>query len=692
MNSQNILKFWGTKLDLKLDSSEFHDYEVHKTELDYNDEVLDINTPITYPTLVISTTGLTNADCERDTISLIEYDNRINNSKYVYSGYTWTIPYSAFTLQLNNSDLILENDVYGFFDVNNNLHYLVINGYNDPVYNPYSLNLSGFMMGTTGVTGTTEYCINRLSGETITGNSVCCPLDSISSTKPWAYQINHGNETDNCEYGISRRTEKGWTLDFIFNKENLPWSDGNAFYYWGVRGETDVEKYADNNLSFSFTDDGRIQWQSYRYSGVCLDDGTFDESYYISSGQTPVLCPSGTSNNFNVTIVFNRYKYYTDCNLDNDGGWNDLVTGRTLDITFKQWLTGDTPTYTDTEFLNKKWADEKNRRLGILKIYLNGRPIYKLKDWEEIIPSSRGEQPFIQSWGKGTEYSGNIHNMGTSCFNFKRVKYFEEPLDFVHVRHHYLSESKPNYDIVECNEDCLDSMSGITSTLPPTPTMTRTPTPTPSQTPTPTPTPVIVVSPTPTPTPSSTPSPIYYAYLFIEPLTGVTSLATYMAGEGHSWGGFNMGVPTLSQTTFNNELNSYMKYVGWINGEFPAIREQIIPRTSGGIDEYGNPISIYNFTTHEILANTIECDSWYTWIIPNDGINNLKQTQIGFNFLNGPNDLITTFMNSTIYNFTVNYTGYAIPAGNYRIYTTKPSTIFRTNNNDNIYFKGIQIG
>jgi hypothetical protein len=27
MNSQNILKFYGSKLDIKLDSSEFYDYE-----------------------------------------------------------------------------------------------------------------------------------------------------------------------------------------------------------------------------------------------------------------------------------------------------------------------------------------------------------------------------------------------------------------------------------------------------------------------------------------------------------------------------------------------------------------------------------------------------------------------------------------------------------------------------------------
>ena len=52
--------------------------------------------------------------------------------------------------------------------------------------------------------------------------------------------------------------------------------------------------------------------------------------------------------------------------------------------------------------------------------------------------------------------------MGTSCFNFKQIQFYEQPLDFVHVRHHYLSEIKPNFNIVECNEDCYEDVVGFT--------------------------------------------------------------------------------------------------------------------------------------------------------------------------------------------------------------------------------------
>ena len=53
MNTQNILKFYGSKLDLKLDSSELYDFELEKTTIDYNTDVLDLTNEITYTGLTI---------------------------------------------------------------------------------------------------------------------------------------------------------------------------------------------------------------------------------------------------------------------------------------------------------------------------------------------------------------------------------------------------------------------------------------------------------------------------------------------------------------------------------------------------------------------------------------------------------------------------------------------------------------
>ena len=73
---------------------------------------------------------------------------------------------------------------------------------------------------------------------------------------------------------IRRRTEKGWTLDFVFNKDGNNWDNGSTFYYWGISGETQENLYADNNINsvnnfhatreffFSFDADlKRIEWR-----------------------------------------------------------------------------------------------------------------------------------------------------------------------------------------------------------------------------------------------------------------------------------------------------------------------------------------------------------------------------------------------------------------------------------------------
>jgi hypothetical protein len=99
---------------------------------------------------------------------------------------------------------------------------------------------------------------------------------------------------------------------------------------------------------------------------------------------------------------------------------------------------------------------KRQRRLGTLKIYLNGRPIYKKENWEEVVASNRGVQPFIQSWGGGTGLMNNVHS-GVSCFNIKSIKYYEEPLGFVHVRHNFLTRIN-NYDFFICGIDCDDDL------------------------------------------------------------------------------------------------------------------------------------------------------------------------------------------------------------------------------------------
>jgi hypothetical protein len=98
----------------------------------------------------------------------------------------------------------------------------------------------------------------------------------------------------------------------------------------------------------------------------------------------------------------------------------------------------------------------------------------------------------------------NFIHQGTSCFEIKNIKYYEEPLDFVHVRHNFLTRLN-YYDFEICGDTCVDDVFGVLPT--PTPTSTPVPTSTPTHTPTSTPIPTATATHTPTATPSPTPNP-----------------------------------------------------------------------------------------------------------------------------------------------------------------------------------------
>ena len=447
MANQNILSFYGSKLDLKVDYSELYDFELTKVQDDFNAQVLDFTTPITY-------TGLT-----------------IDSS-----------------------------------------------------------------------------CLTGL-------------------TTPFQVVVNEPYTGGTCDFTVRRRTEKGWTLDFVFSGNTT----GSTFYYLGIENDTTDENYADNNLTFSFTPDNRINWTAYHYSGYCNPDTGYTETYYTASGQTEPLCFDGISSDFNVTIVFDRYKHYFDCDVENQGGFNDLiqgphavpytntevtavtstqiVSGYTITNNFLDWISGGTITNDYGEYINKKWAFERDRRLGTLKIYLNGNPIYKVEDFEEVIPSLRQSgNPMVQIWGDSS-----------IKYITKKIQYYEEPLDFVHVKHHYITEIEPNFNIINCLSPCVDDINILRSIdVSPTPTHTPTPTPTPTVTPTTTVTPSYTPTNTPTPTTSNC-----YRYTLISGgtpnlsqffINGSTSLLINKGdyyNRYYNFGGLTQG----NQISFGNLIN-----------------------------------------------------------------------------------------------------------------------------------------
>jgi hypothetical protein len=429
-----------------------------------------------------------------------------------------------------------------------------------------------------------------------------CLTTPLNDQKPWVVPVNSRYTGDTCDFTVKRRTEKGWTLDFVFNRNSVNWSGGTIFYYIGVDGDTTYTNYLDNNLSFQFTNDGRVKWVSYHYSGYCNTTG-YTETHSLLNGQTPVLCVTGDTSDFNLTIVFNRYRELIGCDLDNVGGFNDLipgphavpytvdltgytavtstqiVTGYTITNTLEDWVTGGTITTEYVEELNRKWSNERDKRLGDLKFYLNGNLIHTETNWEEIIPSYRDNQTIIQSWGGGYNYTYFGNTSKTCGFNIKSALYYEEPLDFVHVKHNFRTRLN-DFDFEICNAPCVDDVYQYVP-----PTATPTPTPSPTPVPTSTPTSVPTVTPTPTGQPTNTPTPLPAtvtptpgptATPFITPTpfpfttqlpSGFTFNADYIIVSYSFTDGTDLDTRTRISSPNIGQSNA-QSYLGWCRSEF----------------------------------------------------------------------------------------------------------------------------
>ena len=279
-------------------------------------------------------------------------------------------------------------------------------------------------------------------------NQFSCFNNNLSGLLPLQNIIDNVITINDCDFIIRPRTEKGWTVDLVFNANGYSWSGDSVFYYLGIADEILPENFIDNNLSFWLTSDRKIKWKTYKYIS--------DTQNKIITDSTVDLCSGATTDYFNITITFERNREFEQCDLENKGGANDLITSSTV-INPTQSLSGDTEQYSYTYGFDKKWIKEVDNRLGTLKIYLNGKPIYKLKNWEEIIPTQRkSTKQLVQLWGTGTTGCDNIHN-GTCDIDMTEINYFEEPLSYIDINKLYYLKS---YSFNSC-ENCLDNLSSL---------------------------------------------------------------------------------------------------------------------------------------------------------------------------------------------------------------------------------------
>jgi hypothetical protein len=321
-----------------------------------------------------------------------------------------------------------------------------------------------------------------------------------------------------------------------------------------------------------------------------------------------------------------------------------IVEGYTITNTISDWVTGGTITTEYVEELNKKWASERDSRLGDLKFYLNGNLIHTVENWEEIIPSYRDNKEMVQSWGGGMDYSTVwTATQSVSCFNIKSIKYYEEPLDFVHVKHNFRTRLN-NFDFEICLAPCEDD---VYQYVPPTPTPTATPTATPTSTPTPTPTPTV--------TPTATPLSLGFQWMTINSVTSSTASGigqnNITIAVTQSKGGMQVESSGMYDgTTFPQEYNvpvSGTQIRNTSDGVFTATFSQPVTNPLVAFASVGNPSTPVPVIVSAPFTPIWELDTTYQ-----NPVNGTQYTQFtgteGFNIIR-----IDGTVSSVSFNYTV---------------------------------------
>lgn len=197
-------------------------------------------------------------------------------------------------------------------------------------------------------------------------------------------------------------------------------------------------------------------------------------------------------------------------------------------------------------------------------------------------------------------------------------------------------------------------------------------------------------------TPATVNATVNKAYIFIEPNSKFQIVKTYLLSlpktSTHpiTFTGF-FGVNAGSWIrTFQNYVD--MPY--WNNGVLPAIIESDIPQTSGGVDDYGNPVVAYNFKTVKISKNTVNSLAWVNILIPVNAMNGDTKRQRTVNHREIKNNATVVNLNrnmdNVVYSTIINYQGNRIPKGLYRLYSTYPGTGLRItfNTTNDVYLRG----
>jgi hypothetical protein len=144
---------------------------------------------------------------------------------------------------------------------------------------------------------------------------------------------------------------------------------------------------------------------------------------------------------FLLDVVYERYSYMDECDLFYRGGLGTITKEELLESLANNAISLIAPPYTNGQAipgeiqlvqLTDEWLDEIDYRKGRLKIYVNGKLIFTIENFEEVIPrplsTDKEKQvgvPFNISWGGGTQ--GLHENLTLSACTEPLGPYIQDP-------------------------------------------------------------------------------------------------------------------------------------------------------------------------------------------------------------------------------------------------------------------------
>ena len=312
--------------------------------------------------------------------------------------------------------------------------------------NKFHHHAQGELSGYTRVTTPLDKCVQTCG---------CC--NDTNSRCTYLYPPKTDKYDQHLNYGCNSCTNTSTYDCDSGNTQTCGWECQNHGCTTSIERTCETDPLFDsmsNNLAFKLCGDPKnpsIGVKVLRFTGDCQTTGVCTTEQTQLTGYTieeycsqPIYGKCANENPlwledehwFLISAVWLRYTDYDFCDLKNYGGLNDITKVELLESLANNTtsLIGPDGDHQTIEIvnLNQKWLDERKDRLGRLKIYVNGKPIYTLENFEEIIPrglnADKEKQlgvPFNISWGGGTQ--GLRENLTFSSCDNLEGDYIQDP-------------------------------------------------------------------------------------------------------------------------------------------------------------------------------------------------------------------------------------------------------------------------